>query len=183
MPPIERQVAAGQDKPAARRGLVDVAGVTVGAAFVATLASTIVTSDLLRLLCQDGASFSIISDDLRAPKVIPQSRGAETIAPASTQAGQVTVGERGRLRMQRSGTANPSATCRRMTVLVRSYTIAAGTRRSGRMRAAPFRLFANSRPVLPAVSRGMRSSAAADNLRPTATRPAGQPPEPPPGAR
>lgn len=65
---INRQVAAGLGATAARCGMADVAGVTVGAAFVGALASTIVISDLLRLLHDEGTRFSIVSLDLRAPE-------------------------------------------------------------------------------------------------------------------
>lgn len=65
---IERQIAAGEDKAAARCGMVDVAGVTVGAAFVGALASTIVIADVIRLLHDGGVNISIISLDLRARK-------------------------------------------------------------------------------------------------------------------
>jgi hypothetical protein len=64
---IEQQVAAGSDEAAARCGMVDVAGVTVGAAFVGAVASTIVVGDLLRLLHEDGTNYSVASLDLRAP--------------------------------------------------------------------------------------------------------------------
>ncbi|MCW2690812.1 MAG: UBA/ThiF-type binding fold containing protein [Mycobacterium sp.] len=85
---IERQIAAGEDETAARCGIVDVAGITVGAAFVGTLASTMVIGDLLRLLHEGGASFSIISVDLRAPQAnrAVQSTGREPIAPSFTMA-------------------------------------------------------------------------------------------------
>ena len=41
---------AGIDETAARCGMLDIAGVTVGAAFVGTFASTLVVADILRLL-------------------------------------------------------------------------------------------------------------------------------------
>ena len=85
---VERQVAAGVDPGAARCGMVDLAGVTVGAAFVGTLASTIVIADLLRSLHDGGMDFSIVSLDLRAPDgrhaVVSQSH--EPVRPRFTNA-------------------------------------------------------------------------------------------------
>ena len=70
--------------------MVDVAGVTVGAAFVGTLASTIVIADLLRSLHDGGMDFSIVSLDLRAPDgrraVVSQSH--EPVRPRFTTAVQ-----------------------------------------------------------------------------------------------
>jgi hypothetical protein len=63
---IARQVQEGGDERVARCGLLEVAGVTVGAAFGGALASTLAIGDLLRLL-HDGQDFSVISVDLRAP--------------------------------------------------------------------------------------------------------------------
>lgn len=85
---IDRQVAAGKDEAAARCGMVDVAGVTVGAAFVGALASTIVIADLLRLLHGEGADFSVISLDLRTPEArrSVRSRVIADCAPAFTLA-------------------------------------------------------------------------------------------------
>ena len=60
-----RQVEAGR-QTAARCGMLDIAGVTVGAAFVGTVASTLVVADILRLL-HDGQSYSVITLDLRNP--------------------------------------------------------------------------------------------------------------------
>lgn len=84
---VDRQVAAGVDLAAARCGMVDVAGVTVGAAFVGALVSTIVIADLLRLL-HDGADFSIVSLDLRAPdgRHAVMSRSQEPVRPCFTRA-------------------------------------------------------------------------------------------------
>ena len=63
---IAEQVEAGVDPSAARCGMLDIAGVTVGAAFVGTFASTLVVADILRAL-HDGASYSVIAVDLRNP--------------------------------------------------------------------------------------------------------------------
>jgi hypothetical protein len=63
---IARQAKAGLDQSAARCGMLEMAGVTVGAAFVGTFASSIVISEILRLL-HGGNSYSVISADLRNP--------------------------------------------------------------------------------------------------------------------
>ena len=54
------------DDAAARCGILELAGVTVGAAFVGTIASTLVVADILRLL-HGGENYSVIALDLRAP--------------------------------------------------------------------------------------------------------------------
>jgi hypothetical protein len=66
---IARQVAGGGDERAARCGMLDIAGVTVGAAFVGTVASALAVADILRVL-HDGPSYSVIALDLREPKGI-----------------------------------------------------------------------------------------------------------------
>jgi hypothetical protein len=66
---ISRQVHAGAEDATARCGILDIAGVTVGAAFVGTVASTLVVADILRLL-HDGESYSVIALDLRDPRGI-----------------------------------------------------------------------------------------------------------------
>ena len=66
---IARQVADGGDEKAARCGMLDIAGVTVGAAFVGTVASALAVADILRLL-HDGPNYSVIALDLREPKGI-----------------------------------------------------------------------------------------------------------------
>ncbi|MGO8870632.1 MAG: hypothetical protein ACLQPH_04385 [Acidimicrobiales bacterium] len=63
---IAEQVEAGVEPSAARCGMLDIAGITVGAAFVGTFASTLVVADVLRAL-HDGASYSVIAVDLRNP--------------------------------------------------------------------------------------------------------------------
>ena len=63
---IARQAGAGLDQSAARCGMLEMAGVTVGAAFVGTFASSIVIADILRLL-HGGNNYSVISVDLRNP--------------------------------------------------------------------------------------------------------------------
>jgi len=63
---VERQVAAGHDETSARCGMLDIAGVTVGAAFVGALAGALVVADIVRVL-HGGESYSVIGIDLRAP--------------------------------------------------------------------------------------------------------------------
>jgi hypothetical protein len=76
---IVRQSQAGVDETAARCGMLDIAGVTVGAAFVGTFASTLVIADTLRLL-HGGDSYSVTSVDLRNPagiKAVPNNATGE----------------------------------------------------------------------------------------------------------
>lgn len=83
---IARQIKAGTDGAAARCGMLDIAGVTVGAAFVGTFASTLVLADILRLL-HGGANYSVIAVDLRKPSAIhavPNSAPGEYTAPPHT---------------------------------------------------------------------------------------------------
>lgn len=72
---IARQAKAGLDQSAARCGMLDMAGVTVGAAFVGTFASSIVIADILRLL-HDGNNYSVISVDMRNPSGIHAVRNS-----------------------------------------------------------------------------------------------------------
>ncbi len=85
---VARRAQAGGDETAARCGLLDIAGVTVGAAFVGTLTSTLVVSDILRLL-HDGMNYSVIAVDLRNPasvRAVPNSAPGSYPAPAYTEA-------------------------------------------------------------------------------------------------
>ena len=70
---VVRQVGDGVDETAARCGMLDIAGVTVGAAFVGTIASTFVVSDILRLL-HGGETYAVITLDLRSPAGIQAPR-------------------------------------------------------------------------------------------------------------
>jgi hypothetical protein len=81
---IARRNKAGIDETAARCGMLDIAGITVGAAFVGTFASTLVVADILRLL-HAGHNYSVISVDLRNPSgihAVPNSAPGEYPAPA-----------------------------------------------------------------------------------------------------
>ncbi len=63
---IARQVGEGGEAEAARCGMLEIAGVSTGAAFVGAFAATLVVGDLLRLL-HGGSSFSVVGVDLRHP--------------------------------------------------------------------------------------------------------------------
>jgi hypothetical protein len=85
---IARQTEVGVDERAARCGMLDIAGVTVGAAFVGTFASTLVVADILRAL-HDGADYSVIAVDLRSPagmRAVPNSGLGERTTPPFTLA-------------------------------------------------------------------------------------------------
>jgi hypothetical protein len=75
---IARQVEGGTDETAARCGMLDIAGVTVGAAFVGAVASTLVVADVLRRL-HDGASYNVIALDLRSPDGIRAVRNVQPV--------------------------------------------------------------------------------------------------------
>lgn len=83
---IIRQVEAGSDETAARCGMLDIAGVTVGAAFVGAIASTLGVADILRLL-HDGQGYSVVSLDLRSPNGVQAIPGPdESLPPPYTAA-------------------------------------------------------------------------------------------------
>lgn len=63
---IGRQVAAGRDEEDAKCGMLSVAGVSIGAAFVGAFAGSLVVADVLRLL-HGGDPFSVVHADLRYP--------------------------------------------------------------------------------------------------------------------
>jgi hypothetical protein len=84
---IARQVEDGAGDEAVRCGMLAVAGVNVGAAFVGAFAASLVVSDILRLL-HGGEPFSVMHVDLRHPenlRAVPNTApGAPT--PAYTKA-------------------------------------------------------------------------------------------------
>ena len=85
---IARQTRAGRDQSVARCGMLDLAGVTVGAAFVGTFASSIVIADILRLL-HGGDGYSVLAVDMRDPagiRAVPNSAPGEYPNPAFTRA-------------------------------------------------------------------------------------------------
>ncbi|MCU1463247.1 MAG: UBA/ThiF-type binding fold containing protein [Acidimicrobiales bacterium] len=82
---IARQTAGGANEAAARCGMLDLAGVTVGAAFVGTIASTLAVGDVLRVL-HEGAEYSVIALDLRnpgAPKAVLNTAAGDYIPTAT----------------------------------------------------------------------------------------------------
>ena len=82
---IARKTAGGAGAEASRCGILDIAGVTVGAAFVGAVASTLVVADLLRVL-HEGAEYSVIALDLRNPgarKAVPNTATGSYIPRAT----------------------------------------------------------------------------------------------------
>jgi hypothetical protein len=63
---IARLVASGEDEGQAACGMTEVAGITVGAAFVGAISGAIAMADVLRYL-EGGPSFSVVALDLRSP--------------------------------------------------------------------------------------------------------------------
>ena len=64
---IANRVEKGRGEDAARCGLLDIVGVTIGAAFVGAFAASLVVSDVLRLL-HGGHPFAVVHVDLRHPE-------------------------------------------------------------------------------------------------------------------
>lgn len=84
---VADRVAKGMDETTARCGLLDIAGVTIGAAFVGSVAACLVVGDLLRKL-HGGSPFSVVHVDLRHPEnlvAVPNRAPAEA-TPAFTLA-------------------------------------------------------------------------------------------------
>jgi hypothetical protein len=75
---------AGTDESAARCGMLGAAGVTVGAAFVGAITSTLVVADVVRLL-HGGQIYTVITLDLRSPAgiqaVLTGGADAATLPP------------------------------------------------------------------------------------------------------
>jgi hypothetical protein len=63
---IARRASTGVGESAARCGMLDIAGVTVGAAFVGAFTSALAVADILRVL-HEGESYSVVTVDLRHP--------------------------------------------------------------------------------------------------------------------
>ncbi len=85
---IQRRIDAGVEESAARCGVLDVAGVTVGAAFVGALTGALTVTDLVREL-HDGPRYSVLHVDLRQPsdiRAVPNSAPGPPIAAAYTRA-------------------------------------------------------------------------------------------------
>lgn len=81
---IDRLVATGVDRGEASCGMTEVAGITVGAAFVGATAGAFAVGDVLRLL-HGGPEFSVVTLDLRNP-------GYPLVAPNDQQRGAVNPG-------------------------------------------------------------------------------------------
>lgn len=80
---LARLEAGGLSNEAARCGVIEVAGRTVGAAFVGAIASTFVVADELRALA-DGPRYEVISLSLRSPEymeAIPNSAPGPYVNP------------------------------------------------------------------------------------------------------
>lgn len=83
---IARRVADGAEEATMRCGMLDIAGISVGAAFVGAFAGALVIADLLRVL-HGGVEFSVIALDLReptSPRVVENSHPGD-VAPAFTE--------------------------------------------------------------------------------------------------
>jgi len=78
---IARRVGEGAEANAARCGMLDIAGVSIGAAFVGAFAAALVIADLLRLL-HGGSSFSVLGVDLRHPDHVRSAPNTAPGAPA-----------------------------------------------------------------------------------------------------
>jgi hypothetical protein len=66
---VERLIADGADAAATRCGMTEIAGVTVGAAFVGATAAALTVGDILRWL-HGGTELSVLAFDLRTPTVV-----------------------------------------------------------------------------------------------------------------
>lgn len=78
---VADRVARGQDETEVRCGLLEIAGVTIGAAFVGSIAGCLVVGDLLREL-HGGLPFSAVHVDLRHPE---NACAARNKAPAEAR--------------------------------------------------------------------------------------------------
>ncbi len=66
---VERLVDGGADPAATQCGMTEIAGITVGAAFVGATAAALAVGDVLRWL-HGGAELSLLTFDLRTPNVV-----------------------------------------------------------------------------------------------------------------
>jgi hypothetical protein len=66
---IDRRIAQGEEEGQAACGVAEIAGISVGAAFVGAIAGALAVGDVLRYL-HDGRAYSVISLDLRSPSHI-----------------------------------------------------------------------------------------------------------------
>ena len=74
---VERLVDDGADPAATQCGMTEIAGITVGAAFVGATAAALTVGDVLRWL-HGGSELSVLTFDLRTPNVVI---AAENAAP------------------------------------------------------------------------------------------------------
>lgn len=87
---IAQQARAGVEESAVRCGMLDIAGVSIGAAFVGAFASTVAISDILRLL-HGGPDIAVLALDLRDPedvRVVPNKVESEAAPPFAAVAVQ-----------------------------------------------------------------------------------------------
>ena len=87
---IARQARAGAEESAVRCGMLGIAGVSIGAAFVGAFASTVAIADILRLL-HGGPDIAVLALDLRDPedvRVVPNRMESEAAPPFAVVAGQ-----------------------------------------------------------------------------------------------
>jgi hypothetical protein len=80
---IARQTHAGAEESVVRCGMLDIAGVSIGAAFVGAFAGTLAIADILRLL-HGGPEIAVLGLDLRDPdgvRVVPNGVESETAPP------------------------------------------------------------------------------------------------------
>jgi hypothetical protein len=85
---IARQVQDGKEETAAHCGILDIAGITVGAAFVGAIASTLVVADILRVL-HGGENYSVVALDLQNPEgiqAVPNDAPGEFVVTTFTTA-------------------------------------------------------------------------------------------------
>lgn len=91
---VERRTAAGEDAGDVTCGLLEVAGVTVAAAFVGAFAGALVIADLLRHL-HGGPSIAVLSIDLRSPAYVDtadNTRPGDYVNPGSTSPRRASSG-------------------------------------------------------------------------------------------
>jgi hypothetical protein len=82
---VADRVGKGMDETAVRCGLLDIAGLTIGAAFVGSVAACLVVGERLRQL-HGGSPFSVVNVNLRNPEnleAVPHRAPAEA-TPAFT---------------------------------------------------------------------------------------------------
>lgn len=76
----KRLIGLGQNSGDVACGMVAIAGITVGAAFVGAVAGAFAIADMLRLL-NGGQNFSVLSLDLRSPQFLQANSNQQTQTP------------------------------------------------------------------------------------------------------